>query len=118
MIEHAMGYSVRVVAKKPSPDAIPAFSIIDFNAVDVGENADLPKIKAVQKTGIYERFASIESQEFKFEVQNSCERKRLDVLEAWIKFQAKYSNGGFGFKDQPPPIFFKETVQSERTVLF
>ncbi|TFB01706.1 hypothetical protein CCMA1212_006414 [Trichoderma ghanense] len=116
MISHVVGYTVSLRPKSGSSEKVPAVSVTEFNAVDVGkDNAyHIPPIEQVMHFADNESFQlacdaatgpeNNEGEEEKKE-KKIKRRKKKDAFAAWDRFKSVCSGGGLAKEVQLGKIF-------------
>ncbi|PTB63053.1 hypothetical protein BBK36DRAFT_1182688 [Trichoderma citrinoviride] len=118
MISHVVGYTLSLRPKTGSLEGIPAISVTDFNAVDVGKDDaySVPPIERVMYFADNESFQlacgatiQVENEEKKEEEEKkkrkATRRKKKDAFAAWDRFKSVCSGGGLAKKVQLGKIF-------------
>ena len=118
MISHVVGYTLSLRPKTGSLEVIPAISVTDFNAVDVGKDDAyyVPPIERVMHFADNESFQlacgatiQVENEEKKEEEEKkkrkATRRKKKDAFAAWDRFKSVCSGGGLAKEVQLGKIF-------------
>lgn len=116
MISHVVGYTVSLRPKSGSSEKVPAVSVTEFNAVDVGKDDayHIPPIERVVRFADNESFQlacdaatgpeNNEGEEEKKE-KKIKRRKKKDAFAAWDRFKSVCSGGGLAKEVQLGKIF-------------
>jgi hypothetical protein len=116
MIPHVVGYTVSLRPKSDRSEDIPAVSVTEFNAVDVGKDPayHVPPIKRATPFEDDESFrlagdaatkVENDGDEEELKEKKAKRRKKRDAFAAWDRFKRECSGGGLAKEVQLGKIF-------------
>ncbi|KAL7805662.1 hypothetical protein V8C44DRAFT_340239 [Trichoderma aethiopicum] len=116
MIPHVVGYTVSLRPKSGSSENIPAVSVTDFNAVDVGKD-DTYHVPPIERVVPFEDNESFQlacdvaskvdndGGEEQLKEKKAKRRRKKDAFAAWDRFKSVCSGGGLAKEVQLGKIF-------------
>lgn len=116
MIPHVVGYTVSLRPKSGSSENIPAVSVTDFNAVDVGKD-DTYHVPPIERVVPFEDNESFQlacdvaskvdndGGEEELKEKKAKRRRKKDAFAAWDRFKSVCSGGGLAKDVQLGKIF-------------